>query len=614
MFKRLFWCLGLVLALAACGGGSDGCASGLGGVIGSSALCGDKGNKAPVANAGPAQKVSVGAVVLLDGTYSRDPEGGSLRYSWSWVSKPANSATVLASGDSVKAAFVADVPGTYVLGLVVNDGKADSPVATVSIEASQANSVPVASAGVHQSVVLGQTVTLDGSASTDADRHPLSFAWRVVSRPAGSVAALSGETGARPVFTPDVVGLYALGLVVGDGEASSEMAVVTVAVAAANAAPVADAGLAQNVVVGAVVRLDASASSDANRDPLSYSWSLVSKPAGSAASLSAADAVRPTFTADAPGTYVFSLSVSDGVLRSDFAAVSVVASSVNAIPVALTGPDQRVLMGTLVTLDGSGSTDADRDPLSYEWMLVSKPEGSTATLSSVIAERPTFTADLAGTYVFSLTVSDGVSRSDFEVVSVVATATNAAPVAQAGPDQTVRVGGVVTLDGSGSTDANRDTLLYDWTLVSKPAGSAANLSSITVQRPTFTADVIGTYVFSLMVSDGLADSRSDVVVITVLPLNGQPVAGATMTTLDPIAVGTRVDFSATSSRDPEGQPLQYQWLLTTVPTGSTASLSGPTTSTPSMTPDLAGVYVLTLVVNDGLESSLPATLVVSVVP
>ncbi len=71
---------------------------------------------------------------------------------------------------------------------------------------------------------------------------------------------------------------------------------------------------------------------------------------------------------------------------------------------------------------------------------------------------------------------------------------NMAPVANAGPDQNVTTGTVVTLTGSGSTDANGDTLTYSWSFTSKPASSTAALSSATVVNPTFTADKDGAYV------------------------------------------------------------------------------------------------------------------------
>lgn len=83
---------------------------------------------------------------------------------------------------------------------------------------------------------------------------------------------------------------------------------------------------------------------------------------------------------------------------------------------------------------------------------------------------------------------------------------NQAPVANAGANQVVGRGAVVTLDARGSTDADGDALTYRWAVQSVPAGSRAALSDPRAAGPTFTADVDGTYIFSLAVSDGKAES------------------------------------------------------------------------------------------------------------
>jgi hypothetical protein len=90
---------------------------------------------------------------------------------------------------------------------------------------------------------------------------------------------------------------------------------------------------------------------------------------------------------------------------------------------------------------------------------------------------------------------------------------NTAPVANAGAAQTVVTGGVVTLDGSASSDADGNNLTYAWTLA-RPAGSSATLSSTTAAKPTFTADVAGTYTASLVVNDGTASSTAATATVT----------------------------------------------------------------------------------------------------
>lgn len=91
---------------------------------------------------------------------------------------------------------------------------------------------------------------------------------------------------------------------------------------------------------------------------------------------------------------------------------------------------------------------------------------------------------------------------------------NNPPVADAGSDQNVTIGSLVTLDGSASSDPDGDTLTYNWSFTSRPIGSNAAFSDSTVVNPTFTADVDGTYVISLVVNDGTVDGAPDTVTIT----------------------------------------------------------------------------------------------------
>jgi uncharacterized protein (TIGR03790 family) len=111
-----------------------------------------------------------------------------------------------------------------------------------------------------------------------------------------------------------------------------------------NTAPVANAGVAQNVGIGSLVTLDGSASSDANGDALSYAWSLSSKPAGSGAALLSGTTPRPTFVADVAGTYTASLTVSDGKLNSAAATVSVLVAGLSLPSRALNAAQLAVIV------------------------------------------------------------------------------------------------------------------------------------------------------------------------------------------------------------------------------------------------------------------------------
>ena len=199
-----------------------------------------------------------------------------------------------------------------------------------------------------------------------------------------------------------------------------------------NVAPVANAGGVQSLLAGAVVTLDASASSDANNDTLTYLWVLTTKPSGSTAALSAPASAKPLFTADVAGAYVATLVVNDGKLDSAASTVTVTASAANAAPVANAGAAQSVLVKSTVTLNGAASSDANGDALTYSWTLTSKPAGSTAALANATSVNPTFVPDVAGNYVASLIVNDGKVSSSAGTVTLTAAVANVAPVANAG--------------------------------------------------------------------------------------------------------------------------------------------------------------------------------------
>jgi hypothetical protein len=282
--------------------------------------------------------------------------------------------------------------------------------------------------------------------------------------------------------------------------------------------------------------------------------------------------------------------------------------------VANAGANQNVSVASLTTLDGTASTDADQDSLSYSWTLISKPNTSTAALSSAISPKPTFTPDLAGTYVASLVVSDGKDRSTTAFITVVASAANSAPVANAGAAQRVTTASVVTLNGTGSTDANGDTLTYRWTLTSKPSSSTASLSSATASSPTFTADLAGSYVASLVVNDGKLDStNTSTVTVTASAANSAPVANAgTAQTVTRSGGTVSVTLNATNSSDANGDALTYKWTIAYQPPTSSITLSSATASSPTFSATVAGVYVFNLIVNDGKVDSDVATVAITV--
>ncbi|MCK6517860.1 PKD domain-containing protein [Myxococcota bacterium] len=221
-------------------------------------------NRAPTADAVAIRSLG-GGTIKLDGSASSDPDGDSLRYRWTFTSRPAGSALTdadIQDASSALASFQADVAGTYSVRLIVRDGMlSDSttlpglvvgmlnddepwdsrtrhPGEAQTAESAQRSSAPgfgglglsakpfgknrapEADAIARRSMGLGGLVKLDGSASSDPDGDSLRYRWTFTARPAGSAltdADIQDSTSALASFTGDVKGTYGVKLVVRDG-------------------------------------------------------------------------------------------------------------------------------------------------------------------------------------------------------------------------------------------------------------------------------------------------------------------------------------------------------------------------------------------------------------
>ena len=325
-------------------------------------------NRAPVANAGADRQLDRLGEIRLDGTASADADGDPLTYLWTIISQPGDGCAVFDSPTLVSPVLTVACYGSYRLGLVVDDGLAASVMDTVTL--SWENLPPVADAGAAISLDASRQVCLDGRSSTDPNGDLLSYSWSLT-KPACSAAELTGADTATPCLTPDCNGSYTVHLVVSDGSLSSAEAATTVNLWV-NTPPVADAGADRSAAIGETVCFDGAASYDPDQGDAveTYSWALLSTPAGSGAALVANGDGGVCLTGDMSGDYVLQLIVGDGESQST--------------------PDTAVVTvgsGCSLPADFDGDCDVDRDDI-----MLMRPY-----LRHPATEKPPFDLDGDGT-------------------------------------------------------------------------------------------------------------------------------------------------------------------------------------------------------------------------
>jgi len=448
-----------------------------------------------------------------------------------------------------------------------------------------ADDVPGQVSGLSAAAVPGQ-IDLSWTAPGNGG-DPIS-GYRIERRTcAGTWAVLVADTGTTGTNYADTTAVaatcygYRVSAIngVGTGAASTE------ATATADDAPAQVSGLTAAAVPGQI-DLSWTAPADGG-DPISGyrierrtcagTWSVLVADTGTTGTSYSDTTVVPA------ACYGYRVSALNGV-GTGAASGESTATAINLSPTADAGPDQIVDEAVTVTLDATNSSDPDNGIAAYLWTQLS---GTTVTLSDATAAQPTFTSPTVGAggeaLTFELTVTDngGLQSTDTCIVNV--TWSNLPPTADAGSDQTLGEGVLVTLDGLNSTDPDDGIAAYEWTQLS---GTAVTLSDATAVQPTFTSPTVGVggeaLTFELTVTDNGGLQSTDTCIVNVTWSNLPPTADAgSDQTLDE---GLAVTLDGLNSTDPDDGIAAYQW---TQLSGTAVTLSDTTASQPTFTaPDV----------------------------
>ena len=435
----------------------------------------------PVAGAGADDTVTVGTPYALNGTSSID-NVGIVNYTWTFTDVTAQTLY------GVEPVYNFARLGVFTITLTVADaeGLTDTDIVVITVIDDVP---PVANAGSDRSIRVGTSTSLDGALSTD-NVGITSYTWTFLD------LTLQTLTGVSQSYTFAHTGLFNVTLNVTD--ASGNYAVDWVEVTVYDdLAPIANAGTDQTVNIGSVVALNGSLSTD-NYGIVNYSWTFV-------------DVTQRTlweatssYQFDHAGVFNVTLNVTDaaGNYAVDWVEITVID---NIPPVAQATVSQAsIATGVEVTFISTGSSD-NVGIVNYTWTLMD------GTVQTRYGPTATYTFNNAGMFTVTLTVRDAAGLSDSDTANVAVELSNEGPTANAGPDQTVRVGEQVEFDGSGSDDdAGTSGLNYTWVFVYE--GRTETLYGVS---PTFDFEVAGTYTVTLTVEDEGELSDTDTVSIVV---------------------------------------------------------------------------------------------------
>ncbi len=340
-------------------------------------------NLPPLADAGPNASVAAGSTVTLDGSKSKDLDGGSIGYRWSQTSGPP---VTLSSPTVQKPTFVAPASAaTLAFKLSVNDGVTTSFPATVTIVVTggASSSTNVAAAGTPVALI---------SAPTGGGNHNIEVIRDGVKPAQGSTnSAQQYDTYNGTGRTADWIGYTFTKPYKFDHVVFEE-------------------GMQFNTT-GCFKSLKVQA-----RQPGTNTWvdaaGLTSAPAYAGCNAVNYETFTLSFTAiTADGIRIYGEPGNSGFISvGELEAYGMA----DQPPIANAGPNQTVAISSPVTLDGSASTDPEGATLTYAW------SGGGVTLTGANTAKPKFTAPSApATLVFTLTVSDGASTGSATVTVAV---------------------------------------------------------------------------------------------------------------------------------------------------------------------------------------------------
>ncbi|MDO9215498.1 MAG: tandem-95 repeat protein, partial [Methylococcales bacterium] len=571
-------------------------------------------NDAPVAVADTLTAIEDTAIIYLASDLlgnDTDADGNPLTIAS--VTSGVNGTAVLNADGTVTFTPAANFNGAADFSYQANDGTANSNSATVTVNVTAVNDAPVANpntvAANEDTAITYTAIQLLGN-DTDVDGNPLTIG--SVTNGINGTVVLNGDGSVTFTPAPNFNGVADFSYQATDGNLLSNPATVTVNVAAINDAPIAVADTLTATEDTPITYTAAQLlvnDSDAENDV--FSILTVTSGTNGIAVLNADGSI--TFTPDANfnGIATFSYQLTDGILISAPATVTVTVEPVNDAPVAvantLAANEDTAITYLASDLLGN-DTDIDGNPLTIA--SVTSGTNGTAVLNANGTVTFTPAANFNGAATFSYQATDGTANSNSATVTVNVAAVNDAPVAIAdtldASEDTVIIYTAAQLLGN-DTDVDGNPLTI--------AGVVSGSNGTAVLNPdgtvTFTPDANfnGVATFSYQATDGILTSSPAQVTVNVAAVNDAPVANPeTMNALEDTATTYTAFQLLGNDTDIDGNPLTIASVSNG--TNGTVVLNANGTVTFTSTPNFNGVATFSYQASDGTTTSNAATVTI----
>ncbi|NMM47246.1 PKD domain-containing protein [Marinigracilibium pacificum] len=541
-------------------------------------------NIPPKVNAGPDLQIQLPENSITITATATDDDGLIVSTIWEKLSGP----TVTISGENTTELVLTNlVEGQYEFKISVTDDS-DATVSDrvkLTVFPEETNKAPTVNAGPDKFLTLPNNTTTIAASANDTDGEIASYLWTKIQ---GPNATISGAQSANLSLSDLVEGIYVFEIVVEDNDGASASDRIRVTVGAANIPPTVNIGNDRTITLpeDSVIFNPTVVDNDGTIE--TYQWVKVSGPS---ANLTNGNQKNLKVINMVEGTYIFSLTVTDNenAQATDEVTVTVLPEIANKRPTVTAEDDKIIYLPTNSTTLSSNAKDSDGTIISYLWTKVSGPQ---ATLKNINQATATVEGLEEGIYKFRITVTDNDAASASDDIIVEVRSTNKAPVASAGPDQSITLPtNSITLNGKGS-DSDGSIASYTWDKISGPSLNFQNRNSANV---TLTNLVAGTYTLRLTVVDDDGAEDSDNVKVEVLPeeINQPPTvsAGANKTITLP---KNNITLNANAS-DNDGQIATYLWRKIS---GPASDLSGTNSARLEVTNMLEGRYVFRITVTD----------------